>query len=417
MRADRWLLAGSALSALATVNAYRPLARRGPAGVAAFAAAWPVGEEPLLAFAGQAATTALAASRGALATRTGRVGLGIQLASWAGLAGLGVAARRAPAILDAALAEALGPTYRDELPEVVRTEVPLTVAERSVPALGDRRQYRAARDLAYGEFGRRNHLDIWRRADLPPDAGAPVLLQVHGGAWMIGEKEVQGEILLSEMARRGWVGVSIEYRLSPRATWPEHLVDVKRAIAWTRATIASHGGDPSFLAVTGGSAGGHLAALAALTAGDPEYQPGFADLDTSVQACVPLYGVYDVADLAGTGRREILGLWEQRVMKARLADDPAAFERASPVARVHAGAPPMFVVHGRNDTLVPVEQARRFVAELRAVSRQPVAYAELPLAQHAFEVVRSVRGIHTTRAIARFLDVVRARSLAGAGAA
>jgi len=85
---------------------------------------------------------------------------------------------------------------------------------------------------------------------------------------------------------------------------------------------------------------------------------------------------------------------------------------------VHAGAPPMFVVHGRNDTLVPVEQARRFVEQLGAVSTQPVAYAELPHAQHAFEVLRSVRGIHTTRAIARFLDVIRARSLPdGSGAA
>ena len=71
----------------------------------------------------------------------------------------------------------------------------------------------------------------------------------------------------------------------------------------------------------------------------------------------------------------------------------------------------MFVVHGRNDTLVPVAQARRFVDRLRAVSTQPVAYAELPRTQHAFETFRSVRGVHTTRAIARFLDVVRARSL------
>ena len=134
-----------------------------------------------------------------------------------------------------------------------------------------------------------------------------------------------------------------------------------------------------------------------------------------MQACVPLYGVYDVADLAGSGRREIVELWERHVMKAPVEDDPAAFERASPIARAHAGAPPMFVIHGRNDTLVPVEQARRFVDRLRAVSTQPVAYAELPRAQRTFDVFRSVRGIHTTRAIARFLDVVRARSVDGGG--
>jgi acetyl esterase/lipase len=412
VRADRWLLAGSVLSALNTVNAYRPLGRRGRAGVAAFAAGWPTSEAPFATLAGQATTTALAASLGALRSRTGRVALGVELASWAGLVGLAVAARTAPGTLDAALAEALGPAYRDEVPEAYRGEARLTISEQSLPALGDRRRYRATRNLSYGEH-KPNRLDIWRRADLPADAGAPVLLHVHGGAWVTGDKEVQGEILLSELARRGWVCASMTYRLSPRATWPEHIVDVKRAIAWTRASIAAHGGDPSFIAVTGGSAGGHLSSLAALTPNDPEYQPGFEELDTTVQACVPLYGVYDVADLAGSGRREILELWERSVMKMELTDDPAAFERASPLVRVHPDAPPMFVIHGVNDTLVPVEQARLFVERLRAASHQPVAYAELPLTQHAFEVLRSVRGIHTARAIARFLDVVRARSVAG----
>ena len=418
VRTDRWLLAASAVGAAATVNAYRPLARRGRGGIAAFAAGWPTSEAPLLAFAGQAMGTAWAASTGALSTRTGRIALAIELASWAGLAGLAIDARRAPTVLDEALSAALGAGYRDDVPEPVRGEARLTVTEQALPRLGQRRRYRTARDIAYAEFGKRNRLDIWRSADLPADARAPVLLHVHGGAWIIGDKEVQGEILLTEMARRGWVGATITYRLSPGATWPEHIVDVKRAIAWTRATIAEHGGDPSFIAITGGSAGGHLAALCALTAGDPEYQPGFEDADTSVQACVPLYGVYDVADLAASGRREIVDLWERLVIKAPLASDPALWERASPIARVHAGAPPMFVVHGRNDTLVPVEQARRFVEQLGAVSTQPVAYAELPHAQHAFEVLRSVRGIHTTRAIARFLDVIRARALPeGSGAA
>ncbi|HTN78977.1 MAG TPA: alpha/beta hydrolase [Acidimicrobiales bacterium] len=410
MRSDRLLLAGSALSALNTVNAYRPLATRGRGGLASFTVGWPTSEAPLLTIAGQAAVTALAASRGALSTRTGRLALAIELASWAGLGALAVEAQRSPAVLDAALAAALGARYRNEVPAVARDDAALTISELTLPSLGQRRRFLSARNVSYSDVDARNRLDVWRRADLPEDARAPVLLHVHGGAWVMGDKEVQGEVLFTEMARRGWVCVSITYRLSPRATWPEHIVDVKRAIAWTRATIAERGGDPSFIAITGGSAGGHLAALAALSANDPDFQPGFEDTDTSVQACVPLYGVYDVADLAGTGRRDIVELWERQVMKAPVSDDPKRWEQASPITRVHADAPPMFVIHGANDSLVPVDQARRFVARLHAVSTQPVAYAELPHTQHAFEVFRSVRGIHATRAIARFLDVVHTRA-------
>ncbi len=65
--------------------------------------------------------------------------------------------------------------------------------------------------------------------------------------------------MMHELALRGWVCVAINYRLSPRATWPDHVVDCKRALAWVREHIAEYGGDPAFIAVSGGSAGGHLA--------------------------------------------------------------------------------------------------------------------------------------------------------------
>ena len=104
----------------------------------------------------------------------------------------------------------------------------------------------------------------------------------------------------------GWVGFNIDYRLSPAATFPDHLVDVKRAIAWVREHAAEYGADPDFVCLTGGSAGGHLCALAALTADDPAYQPGFEDADTSVAAAVPFYGVYDLTDSEGIYYSELL---------------------------------------------------------------------------------------------------------------
>ena len=100
---------------------------------------------------------------------------------------------------------------------------------------------------------------------------------------------------MSHLAELGWVCVAINYRLSPRSTWPDQIIDVKRALAWTKEHIAEYGGDPDWVAITGGSAGGHLSSLAALTPNDPQFQPGFEDADTSVRAAVPFYGLYDFA--------------------------------------------------------------------------------------------------------------------------
>ena len=232
-----------------------------------------------------------------------------------------------------------------------------------------------------------------------------MLLQVHGGAWTLGAKEHQGRPLMNRMAAKGWVCVAINYRLAPRDPWPAHIVDVKRAIAWVRDNIADHGGDPDYLVITGGSAGGHLAALAALTPGDPQFQPGFEDADTSVQAAVPFYGVYDFA--GSTGLANAIGMRDAflgpRVMQTTWTDAPDVYEAASPILRITPDAPDFFVIHGELDSLVAVDQARMFVAELRRTSEKSVVYAELPGAQHAFDVFHSIRSAHAVRAVDRYL--------------
>ena len=270
-----------------------------------------------------------------------------------------------------------------------------------------RRRYRVEKDIAYGEFGRRNLLDIWRRSDLESDAKAPVLVQIHGGAWMMGKKEGQGEPLMAHLVQRGWVCVAPNYRLSPRSTWPDHIVDVKKVLAWVKTNIAAHGGDPEFVVITGGSAGGHLCSLAALTPGLAEFQPGFEEADTRVNACVAFYGVYDFTNRHGTSREDMQSFLEKRVFKSLVADDRPRWEQASTISHIGPEAPPFFVLHGTNDSLVPVEQARTFVDELRKSSGAPVVYAELPMAQHAFDILPSVRAAYTARAVERFLAVVR----------
>jgi len=216
--------------------------------------------------------------------------------------------------------------------------------------------------------------------------------------------------LMAHLAERGWVCVSINYRLSPRGTWPDHIVDVKRALAWVKENIATYGGDPDFVAITGGSAGGHLSSLAALTPNEPAFQPGFEEVDTSVVAAVPFYGVYDWTNRDGTGFAGMEDFLAEYVLKTRIDDDRETWETASPMTWVGPGAPPFMVLHGSNDSLVPVEQARAFVAMLRAESKAPVVYAELPGAQHAFELFDSHRTLATAVAVHRFLAAIRARA-------
>jgi len=403
-------LAIMAVVALLVVNAYVPV-RRDPLSGPSFFAGWLTGELAFQNIVVVAAVTVVFAVVGVLragAGWPGWAGLVLAALSAAGLAGLGRSGLRAHQVVAAALHDATGPPL--ELPE----QLPAPTwgrwwrVTRAVPLAG--RALETVRDLDYdGDGDRRHRLDVVRARGLAP--GAPVMVYIHGGGWTIGDKSQQGKPMLYELAARGWVCVSINYRLSPKHVWPAHVVDCKKALAWVHEHIAEYGGDPGFVAVSGGSAGGHLAALVALTAGDDTWQPGFEGADTSVQAAVPLYGVYDMtADPASTGRygSGLKILLEREVMKQPIAEHRHLFEQASPTYRVHADAPPFFVLHGGNDTLVPVDSARLFVDALRQVSAAPVAYAELPLAQHAFDVLASFRCQGTTAGAVAFLDAVRA---------
>ncbi|HET6951016.1 MAG TPA: alpha/beta hydrolase, partial [Acidimicrobiales bacterium] len=257
-------------------------------------------------------------------------------------------------------------------------------------------------------------LDVTKPAGAQPGDKRPGILQIHGGAWVIGDKREQGLPLLNHLAANGWVAINANYRLSPKVAAPEHLVDCKKAIAWWREHADEHGGDPDFLCVTGGSAGGHLTALVALTANDPRYQPGFEDVDTRVDAAVPFYGVYDFTNRGGHWHRDTLRLFiEPQVMQKKLADDPQAFADYSPMDQVRADAPPFYALHGSLDTLAPVEDAREFVRLLREVSEAPVLYAEMAGAQHAFEIFPSHRAARVIESVERFLHSVHRAHLQG----
>ncbi len=406
-------LAFTLVSAVLTLNAYRPLARRGRLSLVSFFAGWLVSELPVHHVAWQVLFTAGFVMRGALNRWPGQLGMAIVIASWYGLIYLVVVARDARRLLADALATSLGTDYTSRITTSSLAEPAdphFTWRRLAQPFERVRRGVERLPNIPYNpSFGRRGMLDIFRRSDAP--RGRPVIIQVHGGAWVLGSKDDQGLPLMNYLALHGWVCVSINYRLSPRATWPDHIVDVKRAIAWVKEHIHEYGGDPRFIAITGGSAGGHLCSLAALSANEPAWQPGFEDKDTALQACVSFYGVYDFTDRKGVGSKDLRGLLERVVFKQKFGDAREAFDRASSMSHVHAGAPPFFVIHGANDTLVPVAEARHFVELLRAASKREVVYAELPGAQHAFEVFMSVRSAHTARGVERFLSYQYSRAI------
>ena len=403
-------MAAATLGAAATVNGYRPLSNRGYSSVVAFASGLATTELPLQNLLAQAGVVALLAR--AAPRRVQRAAGLLRGASGLGLLGLNQAGKRADKPLAAALDEGLGAKRRTDsvgLWERPTSSDGMAKQPGLVRMMRVYRDYAHDADIAYGPQGTPNHLDVWRRPDLDRAGRAPVLLQIPGGAWATGNKRGQAHPLMSHLAELGWICVAINYRLSPRATWPDHIVDVKRAIAWVKSRIADYGGDPDFVAVTGGSAGGHLSALAALTANDSGWQPGFEDADTSVQAAVPFYGVYDFTRTDGALHPIMVPFLERLVVKRRRSDVLDVYAAASPITHVGPQAPPFFVLHGRNDSFIPVEQARSFATRLSATSLQPVVYAEMPLAQHAFDIFGSARAAHAAVAVEQFLAEMYAR--------
>ncbi len=235
-----------------------------------------------------------------------------------------------------------------------------------VPVMSWRPDVRRIRNVRYGPARRGNLLDVYvSRRVRATDGPAPVLVYFHA---MLGNKMLGSRALIYRLAAQGWVCVSAGRRQF-RASHGEQLADTRAALAWVRENARAHGGDPDRVFAAGGSAGANLAATAALTGSD-------------VAAVIGLYGYYGSMG--------------------------PAHGRTSPEEAINADAPPFLLVHGSLDTLVPRQQARAFARRLRAVSHRPVVYAELPGAQHSFDVFQSIRFQAVIDAIVRFAELTPA---------
>src|SRR3984885_6716967 len=255
--------------AAAPIGAYRTgsLLLRGSPTVAGFLAGWLSAEFPPHVVTGHALSGVAPLSIGRVAT------------SWA--------AQRADRLLTAALQDSFGEQYRDSVCHPI-SDPPERRGGMLHAAAGHRRYAGKTSDISYGPDTRDNLLDIWRHRDIKVGDRAPVLLQIPGGAWTVNGRRPQGYPLMSRMAGLGWVCVSIDYSKSPRKSWPAHIIDVKRALAWVRENIADYGGDPDFITVTGGSAGGPFGPPVRLTPQRPAPPPRFGGCGTPCSSRGPL---------------------------------------------------------------------------------------------------------------------------------
>ncbi|HVU73739.1 MAG TPA: alpha/beta hydrolase [Mycobacteriales bacterium] len=401
MSALTWVFFGLSVGgALFTLNGLRPLAKAGGLGVPVFFAGWLTTELAPHNLVVVVLATIGFAIGGAVDGWAGWVGLGLDLLSVVGLVVLIRQSDRARGVIDEALVAGLGERYASPLlDQPVPNDLRVPWRQLTIPFRPKLPHVTKHRDVRYADgAGKRHLLDVYHRDDRPQ--GAPVLLQVHGGGWVIGTKDQQGLPLMNHLAARGWVCVAPNYRLAPRTKMGGMVSDVEAALAWTREHIAEYGGDPDNIVITGGSAGGHLCSLVALR-----------NVDV-IRACVAFYGVYDICGDTGhkesiRTREELLG---RLVVEKRYQDDPELYASYSPIRQVRPDSPPFFVIHGAHDTLVPVVEARLLVEKLREISTSTVVYAELPGTQHGFEVFPSVRTAHVVRGVERFLSATVGRA-------
>lgn len=265
---------------------------------------------------------------------------------------------------------------------------------------------------AAGKEAKHLRLDVYSSDAAVKDGGRPVFVFIHGGGWTEGGGDKEGYASFRDVAPlmlqdAGWVGCSVDYRLTKMmgATpaschWPAQLVDVKRAVRWVRENIAEYGGDPSWIATYGISAGGQLAFELAMTSERSEFQPGFEGVDTAVDACAAAYPCLDCLD----DGRELKGDHVRRLFAGREgAAAHAEMRTASPLHLIDewAGRPPrpvsVLLTAAACDTVCSVVAARAFASKARhaastAEGRRRIgkfAYLELPRTEHGFDATPS----------------------------
>jgi hypothetical protein len=228
-------LIGAVLIAICTACALWPPRVRGPLGSAAYLVGMVYNELPVLAIILVLATTLPSLDPTDVTTPLGLVATALRVATLAGLVVVPWRGLRGGDVAERAMAEALGPEWRNEIdPRLaagLRTRLPV-LRTLLLPFLRRRFDVERIGNLAYADGGRRQRLDLYRSRARP--AAAPVLVHFHGGRFVSGAKNRESLPLLYRLASQGWVCISANYRLQPRAGFPDYVVDAKQVVAWVQ---------------------------------------------------------------------------------------------------------------------------------------------------------------------------------------
>jgi acetyl esterase/lipase len=254
---------------------------------------------------------------------------------------------------------------------------------------------RVERCVNYLPDGRTERADLYFPLEMPKDKKLPGIVWIHGGGWTGGTRDAKREIsVCSDLARNGYVVMSIDYLLSEKkqAVWPTNLWDCKTAVRWLRKNAEHLGVNPGNIGVAGGSAGGHLAAMVALTTpGDGlDPQEPFGDVSCAVKCCVDLYGIADI------------GTYHDATMLGKtFAEAPELYRAASPVTYVRSNSVPILICHGTADTTVSVKQSELFAEKLKQAGVEHQLEI-IPGAVHTFDLLPPQRDLRPT--VLKFLD-------------
>jgi acetyl esterase/lipase len=247
--------------------------------------------------------------------------------------------------------------------------VSVTAADAAVPP-----GMRQLKDLAYVEGGTpAQRLDLY----VPSDSSSvkrPLVVWIHGGGWSGGSK---ASVPVLWLVAQGYDVASVEYRFSQVAQFPAQIQDCQAAIRWLRAHAREYGFDSGHVGVGGDSAGGHLVLLLGMTGGKNVFPKigGNEDQSDRVQAVCDFYGPADfntVLDQFAHSKTASAfpfngGDPYSRLTGTTLGTDKAKTDAVSPVHYVSPGVPPVLILHGTNDALVPFAQSEELLADLRAV--------------------------------------------------